>query len=154
MAGPKATQIQLTPEHKKALEKLVDGHKTPQRIAFRTKIILFAGEGKSNTAIKEELQTTIGTVRLWRDRWKLFDPIPISELSVQERLSDAPRLGAPAKITSEQRCQIEKLACEKPEESGIPISQWSHKEIATEIVKRKIVPSISPRHAGRLLKRG
>lgn len=153
MSGPKATQLQLTCEQQKALKKLSNGHNTPQQIAFRAKIILLAGEGKSNTAIKDELSTTINTVRRWRDRWKLFDPIPLSELTVQERLTDSARSGAPAKITAEQRCQIEKLACETPESIGVPISQWSHSEIANEIIKRKIVDSISPRHAGRLLKR-
>jgi hypothetical protein len=51
-------------------------------------------------------------------------------------------------------CQIVALACQKPEESGRPISQWSGREVADEIMKRGIVAEISPRHAARLLKRG
>src|SRR6266567_4521931 len=69
-------------------------------------------------------------------------------------LAGAPREGAPAKFTPEQVCQIIALACEKPADSNRPISQWSHRELADEIVQRGIVASISPRHAGRLLKRG
>jgi hypothetical protein len=46
------------------------------------------------------------------------------------------------------------MACEKPEESGRPISHWTAREIADEIMERKIVDHISPRHAARLLKRG
>jgi putative transposase len=45
------------------------------------------------------------------------------------------------------------LACEKPENSERPISQWSAREIADEVIKREIVTEISPRHAARLLKR-
>ncbi|MGQ9841820.1 MAG: hypothetical protein ACUVR4_15185 [Anaerolineae bacterium] len=35
----------------------------------------------------------------------------------------------PAKITADQRCQIIALACEKPEQSERPISQWTSREI-------------------------
>jgi len=74
--------------------------------------------------------------------------------SIEERLQDVPRPGAPSQITADQRCQIEALACEKPEKSGRPITHWSAREIADEIMARKIVKHISPRHAARLLKRG
>jgi putative transposase len=95
----------------------------------------------------------MNTVRLWRSRWKLFQAVPLLEMSVEERLEDDARPGAPARITADQRCEIEKLACEKPEKSGRPISQWTNWEIADEIKKRGIVDQISARHAGRLLKR-
>jgi len=84
----------------------------------------------------------------------LLRPIPLAELSAQERLEDLPRPGAPARITADQRCQIEALACEKPEKSGRPISHWTNREVADELLKRGIVDQISPRHAGRLLRRG
>jgi hypothetical protein len=51
-------------------------------------------------------------------------------------------------------CRIVALACEAPSASGRPISQWSGREIAAEIVRRGIVVTISGRHAARLLKRG
>jgi hypothetical protein len=57
-------------------------------------------------------------------------------------------------LTADQICQIEQLACEKPERSGRPISQWTGREIADELVKRGIVDHISARHASRLLKKG
>jgi putative transposase len=41
-----------------------------------------------------------------------------------------------------------------PRLSGRPISQWTGREVAEEIVARGILPAISPRHAARLLKRG
>jgi transposase len=92
--------------------------------------------------------------RQWRDRWHELRPIPLTDLSVEERLQDLPRSGKPSAITADQMCQIIALACEKPEASERPISQWSAREIADEIMKRGIVASISPRHAARLLKRG
>ncbi len=96
----------------------------------------------------------LDTARLWRDRWVELQGIDLETLSIAERLQDAPRPGAPARITSEQRCQIAALACEAPVKSGRPISQWTGREIADELKKRGIIEQISPRHAAYLLKKG
>jgi transposase len=72
---------------------------------------------------------------------------------VVERLSDAPRCGAPARITAEQICAIVALACERPKESGRPVTHWSQQELADEAMKRGIVEQISQRSVGRFLKR-
>jgi hypothetical protein len=45
--------------------------------------------------------------------------IPLTELSISERLSDIPRPGKPAEITGEQRSQIVALVCEQPKERPI-----------------------------------
>lgn len=82
------------------------------------------------------------------------DGLPLKDKGVEERLADAPRPGVPARISAEQRCQMELLACEAPSQSGRPISQWSGREIAAEMVRRGIVEHISRRHAARLLKKG
>lgn len=153
MPGPKPIEIKLSSAEQEALEKLVRRHKTDQQIAQRARIVLAAAQGKSNSQIVRELKVSMNTVRLWRERWALLQPISLSDLTVQERLEDLPRPGAPLQITADQRCQIEKLACELPEQSGRPISQWTNREIADEIIKRDIVDTISARHAGRLLKR-
>ena len=73
------------------------------------------------------------------------------EKSVLERLQDAPRSGSPPKFTAEQLTHLFAIACEDPRESGRPISHWTNRELADELVKRNIVESISPRHVGRLL---
>jgi len=53
-----------------------------------------------------------------------------------------------------QVCQLTALACEAPQASERPISQWTGRELADEVVKRGIVDRLSPRHAARLLKKG
>jgi putative transposase len=115
--------------------------------------VLAAGAGKNNSQIAREQGVSLDMVRLWRQRWLELQPLPVADLSVEERLEDLPRPGAPARITADQRCQIEALACEKPEGSERPISHWTGREIADEVMKREIVDQISARHAGRLLKR-
>jgi transposase len=153
MPGPKALAIDLSKEAVTGLTKLIKAHQTGQQIVLRARITLAAGQGHSNSHIARDLGVDVDTVRLWRQRWQMLEPIPLSELSVEERLEDLPRPGAPARITADQRCQIEALACEQPEKSGRPITHWTNREIADELIQRKIVETISPRHAGRLLKR-
>lgn len=152
MPNPKAQTVILTDEERQALEKLVKQHQTAQQIALRARIVLASATGKTSGRIAEENRVTHDTVRLWRNRWVNLQSIPLEDLSAGERLQDAPRPGAPSRITADQRCQIEALACEKPEERGRPITHWTGREIADEIMSRKIVKSISPRHAARLLK--
>lgn len=154
MRGPKPPEIKLTNQERQGLEKVVRRHNAPQQIALRGRIILAAAGGKNNAQIARELGTNVETPRLWRNRWLTLSPISLDDLSVEDRLEDLPRPGAPAQITADQRCQIEAMACEDPEDSGRPISHWTAREIADEIMKRGIVDEISPRHAARLLKRG
>jgi putative transposase len=154
MPIPKAQPVVLSEQEREGLEKLVKRHQTGQQMALRARIVLAAAAGKPSIAIAREEQVTDDTVRLWRNRWVKLQDISLEDLSVEERLADGPRPGAPARITADQRCRIEALACEKPEASERPITHWSAREIADEVMKRKIVESISPRHAARLLKRG
>ena len=153
MRGPKPLQVELSQEERQELEKLVNRHSTVQQIALRGRIILRAARGESNNQISRELGVSEGMVRLWRSRWVSLSPIELGDVNVAERLEDLPRSGAPAKISAGARCKIEQLACEAPEQSGRPITHWTNREIADEIMKRKIVEKISPRHAGRFLKR-
>jgi transposase len=153
MPGPKPPVVKLTEEEGQSLRKLVRRHGTRQQIALRARIVLAAAEGKGNAEIAQEEGVGVDMARRWRDRWLDLQPIPLSELRVEERLEDLPRPGAPARITADQVCQIIAMACEDPENSGRPISHWTGREIADEIKKRGIVDEISPRHAARLLKR-
>jgi len=153
MPGPKAVEIDVSEAAKSELEALVKGHKTGPQIAQRARMILLASQDKTNAEIGREVNVERLTVKRWRARWALLEPIPLAELSVAERLEDLPRPGTPARITAEQRCQMEALACEAPEKYGRPISQWTSREIADELIARQIVETISPRHAERLLKR-
>lgn len=154
MAGPKPPAVNLSEAEQQGLEKLVKAHNAPQQIALRARIILTVSQGLNNEQVGRELHVGVDMVRYWRQRWLAGLAIPLSELSVEERLQDLPRAGKPSALTADQLCQITALACEKPEQSARPISQWTGREIADEIMLRGIVAQISPRHAARLLKRG
>lgn len=154
MKGPKPPAVVLSEAERQALEKLVKAHSTPQQIALRARVILTASQGLNNEQVGRALQVGVDMVRQWRQRWLAGQGIPLADLTVEDRLQDLPRAGKPSAITADQLCQITALACEKPEQSERPISQWSGREIADEIVKRGILSQISSRHAARLLKRG
>lgn len=150
--GPKPAKLTLSEEEQSKLEALVHRHSTPQHLAKRGRMVLLAAQGKSNAEIARELGSNVDTVRLWRGRWIDAQAFPLAERSVAERLTDAPRPGKPSQITAEQRCLMIALACEQPEER--PISHWTGREIAEEMMLRGIIKYISPRHASRLFKKG
>jgi putative transposase len=152
MPYPKAIEVNLSEEERTGLEQLVRRHNVGQQIALRARIILAAGQGQTSSAIARNLRVSINTAQRWRNRFAKVQTISYDDLSLEDRLQDGPRPGAPSRITADQRCKIEALACERPENSERPISQWTAREIADEVIKRKIVDDISARHAARLLK--
>jgi putative transposase len=154
MPGRKTAKIGLSEQVRQELEKLVARHTTGQQKAQRARIILKTAEGKNQTEIARELKVSIDRVALWRERWLGLAAIGLEDLSVEERLEDLPRPGAPSRLSADQVCQMEQMACEAPEKAGRPISQWTGREIADELMKRGIVAYISRRHAARLLKKG
>jgi transposase len=154
MPGPQLPALEPTVDERQALETLVRRHTAPQHLVLRARIVLLAADGLNNSQIARTLGLEADTVRLWRQRWRGFAGLALADLAVEERLADAARSGAPARITPEQVCRIVALACEAPITAGRPISHWTGREIAAEIVRRGIVPRISGRHAARLLKKG
>jgi putative transposase len=154
MPGPKPPQIVLSAEERKALQYLVRAHSSGQARVRRARVVLLAAMGYSNMAIARLVPMDEEAVGLWRRRWAGFRNVPLEAMSVADRLADAARPGAVPRLTAEQVCQIIALACEQPSDSGRPISHWSHRELADEIVRRGSTDRISPRHASRLLKSG
>jgi putative transposase len=155
MPKKQAVQIEVNEVAQLELKKLIARHSTPQQVALRGRIIQKAAQGQTNAEIARQENVHVDIVRKWRLRWYGLQALSLDELSVQERLSDAPRAGRKATYTPEQVCKITALACEKPNEQSLrPISQWSNREIAAEVKRRGIAQTISPRHAARLLKRG
>ncbi len=152
MRGPKAALLSLSKEEREAGEKLVRRHSTPQQLVLRGRIVLGAADGKSNSEIAREVGLGVDRVRQWRRRWIGLQAASLSELPVEERLSDLPRPGRPSQISAQQLCQLVAMACEQPKER--PISHWTGREIAEEMQRRGIIQHISSRHASRLLKKG
>jgi putative transposase len=132
----------------------IDDDLTVRQNLLRARIVRAAGDGLNNTEIARRLAVDADTVHLWPMRWLGLHSVSAEDLPITERLTDAPKPGAPARITAEQVCQVVALACEAPEKAGRPISQWSSWELADEIMVRGIINRILPRYAACLLERG
>lgn len=145
---PEAQPVALSEAEREVLEQIVARHKSPQQMVMRAKIILLAACGASNSKIARKLQISRGTVIAWR---RTFNERSIRDIPVADRLKDAPRPGAPPVFEPEQLTHLFGIACEDPAESGRPISHWTARELADEMIKREIVETISPRHISRLL---
>jgi putative transposase len=154
------TPIELSEKTKNILEKITRQAKCPQNLAKRAKIVLMSAEDINNSEIARNLTTDRELVRRWRNRWILKQSklIEAEEQNLTDKeitkiiidiLSDEYRSGTPATFTPEEIVQIVSI---KPEDSGLPITNWSTTTIAQEAVKRNIVEEISERSVGRFLK--
>ena len=152
MSG-KAAKILISEKQQDELLKITNATTASLRIIQRARIILLAFQKRRNEDIAAEVGVNRNQVGLWRRRWKeSFDALVSIECresaaklrrAIEDVLSDAPRAGTLPTFTAEQVTQIMAVACEPPEQSGRPVTEWTHRELADEVVKRGIVSSIS-----------
>ena len=173
MPGPPAVSVALSDPHRELLKEIARRPKSSQRLACRAQILLEAADGTPNEEIGRRLGLNLATIRCWRRRGAetsarlddleaalRLDGTTESKIGVMIRqaleaaLDDAPRPGAPAKFTAEHIVAIVAIACEDPDKYGRPVTHWTPRELADEVLKQKIVPQISVRSVGRFLKGG
>ncbi len=162
----RAVSIEVSDRQRSILERWRKNKAgTSAQLIERCSIILLSADGVSNTEQGRLLGIDRQRPRRWRIRWSENQ----ERLAEAERegasdkdlamllralLSDERRSGTPPTFTAEQLAQIIAVACEPPEESGRPVTHWTPRELADEVVQRGIVETISPRHVDRLLKGG
>ena len=160
-----APVITVSEKQRSILEGLCRAQRTPQGIVKRIEIIVEVAKGGTNTLAAQCLGTYRRRIQRWRDRWSgaqqrltRAEEEGATDKELKELIlrvvSDEQRPGAPATFTPEQITHMIALACEKPRESGLPVSHWTPPELAREAVRRGIVDRISARHLDRFLKRG
>ena len=157
----KAAKVKVSERQLDILQELSRSRTVAKGIVQRALILVLGVQGLKNERIAAEVGLIRRQVGLWRRRWReAWDSLCVWECTephrlreaILEVLSDAPRPGCPGRITAEQVAQILAVACESPKLSGRPITRWTHKELRDEVVKRKIVQSISAVQVGRYLK--
>ncbi len=159
-----AAKVIITERQQQMLQALAYSRSCPQGLAHRAEIILLAFEGFKNGAIAEKLGCERHGIGTWRRRWKkAFQQLTVIECvekppalreAIAAVLGDLPRAGCGGKFTAEQIARILAVACEPPEKSDRPVTHWTSRELADEVIERGIVPSISVRQVGRFLKGG
>ena len=157
-----AAKVIITERQQMVLQTMAFSRCCPQGLAHRAEIILLAFEGLKNEVIAQKLQCERHGIGIWRRRWqKAFQQLTVIEClekpsalreAIAAVLGDLPRAGCGGKFTAEQIAQILAVACEPPEKSGRPVTHWTSRELAEEVIQRGIVASISVRQVGRFLK--
>jgi len=142
-------KIELKMEEEAELNQLIRKQSISQNIAKRAKLILLVVEDKlQHIEISKEVGIVQSELPKWIKRWQ-----ERKEETIEECLKDKARSGRKPTITAEQWCKIMALACEKPENHGVPITHWSHSTLTAEIIKQGIVETISMSHVGDFLKK-
>ena len=167
--GRKLQPIEVTPRQRMIMERLIRARSSDAGLVVRIKIVLGGVDCMSNSAVVRQYEVGHEAVRRWRTRWQAnqeqFRKIESDEVVVDEAermkdlevairnvLRDEYRRGTPPKFSAEQQAKIIAVACEDPQTSGRPISHWTAREIADEVMKRKIVETISAQSVERFLK--
>lgn len=163
MPNQTSPKIDLSERSRKIVEEIAKQRSAEYRLVVRALMMLAMADGIGNNEFARKHRMDRAVVRKWRNRWldlmiklKNAEATEIKDEHLRDLilagLSDQPRSGTPPTFTAEQIVQIIAVSCEEPTESGRPISHWSPSELVEEVVKRKIVESISPSSVGRFLK--
>ncbi len=93
-----AKPLIVSSEDRELMEELLRCGTTPQRIVFRSKVVLGAADGTTNHQLARDLVTTPSTILKWRSRYLKY--------GVQGILEDAPRSGRKKTITADKEAAI------------------------------------------------
>ena len=116
--GRPKQDIILADDEREKLEAWARRPKTSQRLAMRSRIVLAAALGESNTRIAADLGVTLPTVGKWRQRF--------IDLRL-DGLADEPRPGAPRTITD---AQVEDVVTRTLESKPKNATHWSTRGMA------------------------
>ena len=143
MPGP-SSPIKITIEATELskLQKIQRSLKSAHALVLRVTIILLITAGLSVSQVSRKTNVTRNTVKKWAKRY--------SELGLSG-LEDLPRKGCPPDFDAEVAMHIIKIACEMPELRGRSLDKWDCEEIAKELIRTKIVISISGESVRRIL---
>jgi len=137
-------RVELSDTQHEELMTLLRAGRTEQRLLVRARIVLYAAQGQSTAAIAAAVGVCQDTVRKWRHRWHAAPGLA--------SMGDAKRSGRPAVFTAVQVAGVKVLACQPPDECGLPLSRWSAPELAAHAVATGICESISASTVGRWLR--
>jgi transposase len=119
MPRQKSVPVALTAEERQVLERITRSRIASQGLALRSKIVLACADGAPNSAIARDLRVSRTTVIKWRSRFLAAG---------MAGLSDAPRPGAPRKITDKQIEVVIAKTLEEPR-SGCN-GRWTTRSLA------------------------
>ncbi len=144
MSGVSACPIVLSASARHRLTRLTRTATAQHRQVVRATIVLLAARGLPNSVIAERVGVCVDTARTWRTRFAAFG---------EAGLRDRDRPGRPRRFTDVQQAQVKAIACELPADRGVPLSRFSHADLAAEAVDTGVVEDISTSTVRRWLHR-
>jgi transposase len=165
---PIAAALPMSERQRRLLEQESRKRSTTHQNYVRIPILLRGAQGQSNSQISRELAISYTTVLTWRTRWQLSyatlleyekgaDGGGVSDQELLREmlayLQDSPRSGTPKRITLAEEQQIVALACTKPADHGVIMTNWTHAMLAQMAVQKGLIAAISPRYVGVILKK-
>src|SRR3972149_11764021 len=90
--------LSITDEQRRTLQAWIAARNTPQKVVFRSRLVLMAAAGNSNRHIAREMTKSRPTVILWRNRFMQGGPTALTE--------DAPGRGRKPRVTAAKVKQI------------------------------------------------
>ncbi len=121
MPTPHAAEIVLTADERAELEGWARRRTSAAGLAMRSRIVLAAADGGTNTELAERLGLSITTVRRWRNRF-VVDRL--------DGLLDEPRPGRPRVVGDEQ---IKALITKTLESTPTDATHWSTRSMAQHL---------------------
>jgi transposase len=118
--GRPTTEITLSPDERRTLERWARRHSSSQALALRCRIVLACAEGRTKTEIAADLGVNQVTVSKWRHRFGA-DRL--------DGLMDAPRPGAARTISDEV---VEAVVVETLETAPPDATHWSTRSLAAK----------------------
>ena len=129
---------------RKKLQALASSTKAEHRLVLRARIVPLAASGMATAEIARQIGCSDDTARKWRNRF--------AQDSRVEALKDRPRSGRPNIVPVSVRCEVVKLACDKPKDYDVPCRDvWTHKALA-DILEEQTGWKLSRSEIGKILR--
>jgi transposase len=135
-------RLELKDEERQKLHEIIRKGENKARVIGRARILLLSAAGRTDQQVADALQVGIATVERIRRR-------AVRE-GIEVALVDRPRPGSQPKLDARQRVQLVALACSDPPPGQ---KRWTIRLLMEEMIKQKIVDSISFETVRRVLKK-
>jgi len=129
MNKPHKHTVQLSSTELSQVQSIIRRGKHNGRVITRARILLFSHAGEGKDAVASRLAIGRSTVQRIRDRYR--------KSGLNDALAEAPRSGAPRKLTDAGEAHLVAVACSKPPEG---YGQWTLGLMKEQLVKEGKVP--------------
>lgn len=140
--GRNLVPIELPESEESALRTLLQKGNHNSREYKRAQILLKLQAGEKPTAISEQVYCSPATVKAVKKRYLSG--------GLERALKDAPRSGAPPKVTEYHEADVTAIACSTPPEGR---GKWTAELLSDELVRLGYEQGHSPSTVRRILKK-